>query len=155
MTKEAPVVENRPVRMCDSCGGVDTAPRHVHGVGPGQSPTNPAIADKALANAGDEHRSAILQQILNTETQVKHLDCCASDGCPDGSCNLIHRNSPAKTDGRDPAREDDVLRNGDLLDYIRSGAADNVGNDLNAQRTTHAQVDQEARAAVLYTELEN
>ena len=150
MTKETPAVEQRPVRMCDSCGGVDTAPRHVHGVGPGQSPTDPAVADKALANAGDAHRAAILQQILNTDTQVKHLDCCASDGCPDGSCNLIHKNSPAKTNGQDPAHESDVLRNDDLLAYLQSGAADSVGSDLNAQRTTNAQVDQESRAASLY-----
>lgn len=83
---EAPA---RPVRMCDGCGGVDDHPRHTHGLGPEDpNPTSPEIAKLAIENAG-EHLEAIITQVRDVATQVKHMDCCRADGCPDGTCHLV------------------------------------------------------------------
>lgn len=130
-TTDAP----RPVRMCDVCGGVDDHPRHVHATPAGQNPTPPHIAEVALENAGDKHRSAILAQILDTSTMVRHLDCCASFGCPDGSCNAIHAATSKDADGVHPANDPKALRGQALLDFIQSGKVDHVGANLNAQRS--------------------
>lgn len=91
------MADPRPHRMCDSCGGVDDHPRHVLATAPGESPTSPEVAEKALAaatEAGDQQN--ILAQIMDTSTVVKHMDCCAADGCPDGSCDSILKESKGK-----------------------------------------------------------
>ena len=81
--------DDRPTRMCDTCGGVDTAPRHVIGLGPDDpNPTAPDIAQAALKAAGTDN-AGILAQVMDTSTQVKHMDCCRADGCPDGSCDEV------------------------------------------------------------------
>jgi len=49
----------RVERGCDACGQVDDHPRHVR-------------YDPASGN-----------------DQIRHLDCCAQAGCPDGSCPEI------------------------------------------------------------------
>lgn len=80
----------RPVRMCDSCGGVDDHPRHVMGLGPNEpTPTPPDVAKAALKVAGADHFDTILAQIRDEVTVVKHMDCCRSDGCPDRSCDVV------------------------------------------------------------------
>lgn len=81
--------EARPLRMCDSCGGVDDHPRHVYALGPDQNPTSDEVASKALDNAVGEDRLTILKQIRDVFTQQKHLDCCRADGCPDGTCYQV------------------------------------------------------------------
>jgi hypothetical protein len=82
--------------MCDSCGGVDDHPRHVHGVDQGDGETSKEIAEKALDIAGDA-RGEILAQIMDTATVQKHIDCCAEDGCPTGSCNqFVNESKGAK-----------------------------------------------------------
>jgi hypothetical protein len=79
--------ETRPFRMCDSCGGVDDHPRHVHSASTGDLPVSDEIAEKALQNAGKEHYREILSQVRDDSQFQKHVDCCAKDGCPTGSCN--------------------------------------------------------------------
>jgi hypothetical protein len=78
----------RPVRMCDVCGGVDTDPRHVFGVAPGDGATSPEAAGKATDNAGKD-KAAILLQIMDNSTVMRHMDCCREAGCPDGSCDEV------------------------------------------------------------------
>lgn len=74
--------ETRPLRLCDSCGQVDDHPRHVYGTQEGESPTSPEVAEKALSAAKTaEDRSEILRQVMDTATTVKHMDCCAAEGC--------------------------------------------------------------------------
>lgn len=95
----------RPVRMCDACGGVDDHPRHVHGTAVGESNTTPDIVAKALDNVGSlgndldraSARLAVLGHVQDSSTQMKHLDCCAADGCPDGTCQLTVQGADGKT----------------------------------------------------------
>jgi hypothetical protein len=51
----------RVMQDCDECGQADDHPRHVH----------QDVKDGQLA------------------VQVRHLDCCAAAGCPDGTCGEI------------------------------------------------------------------
>ena len=109
-------------RLCMSCGKVDSHPRHVHGTAGGDAPTTPEIAARALAAASDSSREAVLAQIMDTSTVIKHLDCCAADGCPDGSCDVI---VPAA----------DGAKGSKLREFLTSGSSvAQVGADLNARR---------------------
>lgn len=48
-----------------------------------------------VCNAIDDHPR---HQIVGTIDKVApHLDCCASVGCPDGSCDVLVRNKGRKT----------------------------------------------------------
>lgn len=51
----------RVTRGCDACGQVDDHPRH----------SSMTVEDGQLAE------------------RMLHMDCCASAGCPDGSCDHI------------------------------------------------------------------
>lgn len=104
-------------RMCDSCGGVDDHPRHVHGLGEGEEPTSPAVAKKALENAGGDN-DAVLAHVYDKATQMKHLDCCQADGCPDGSCDVIL------------AGDAKGLKGKDLRSHLISGSVNHVGWEL-------------------------
>ena len=53
---------DRPIRPCDLCGQEDDHPRHMVAV---------AVGEDAEFE------------------QIRHLDCCASAGCPDGSCERL------------------------------------------------------------------
>lgn len=95
--------EVRPVRGCDSCGGVDDHPRHVFAHAPGDGATSAEVAVKMLDNAPPESREAIMAQVRDDSTIMKHMDCCRADGCPDGSCNVV-------TAGAESKRGDDLLK---------------------------------------------
>lgn len=82
-------MSERPFRMCDVCGGVDDHPRHVFACAEGECLIDDEIALLALTNAGEQHSRAILAQIRDTATSIRHMDCCAQAGCPDGSCETI------------------------------------------------------------------
>lgn len=90
-----------PLRMCDSCGGVDDHPRHVYGVVTGDGRVADDVAAKALENAGPEDFAEILRQIRDETTVMKHMDCCRADGCPDNVCDTV-------TDGAEDLRGDDL-----------------------------------------------
>lgn len=82
--------KERTYRMCDVCGQVDTDPRHVMAVAPGDGQTDPEVASKASERAsGKKHAEAIMQQIMDTSTIMRHMDCCREEGCPDGSCDEV------------------------------------------------------------------
>jgi hypothetical protein len=79
----------RPVRLCDSCAQTDNHPRHTHGLGPDEPMVySSEFTDKAIdLAAGDSAKlKGVLDGVRDTSTQVKHLDCCAADGCPDQTC---------------------------------------------------------------------
>lgn len=88
---EVPAAEVRPQRMCDVCGQVDDHPRHVFALAPGDGVTSPEIGAKALLAAGDDAdlSQAILAQVMDTTTIMRHMDCCKEVGCPDGTCNIV------------------------------------------------------------------
>ena len=104
--------DTRPLRVCDSCGGVDDSPRHGFVTRPGDGETNTDVLEKALENADStEGRRAVLLHARDNSFVLKHFDCCAADGCPDA--------------GRDDAVSCDELvaeakgaKDGDLLEFL-------------------------------------
>ena len=79
---------DRPLRVCDLCGGVDDHPRHTFG-GPQfnafRSPPDDVI-DKVLANAPADQRGRLLRELMDTSSLDLHKDCCRDAGCPTGEC---------------------------------------------------------------------
>lgn len=77
----------RPLRGCEVCGGVDSGPRHVVAVederlarstGLGGVPSAEMVR-KLVENGISEDG---LMALLDPTTSVRHMDCCASVGCP-------------------------------------------------------------------------
>jgi hypothetical protein len=111
----------RPIRVCDVCGGFDDHPRHVIGHAANEAPAVDQAVVKALAVHVDfttDEGGAAIADLMDTTLQLRHMDCCASVGCPDGTCVEIHRRTPA------PANS--PLRGDDLLEFLTSGAVDDV-----------------------------
>lgn len=79
----------RPLRLCDSCAQLDDHPRHVIGVASGDNTPPPEFVQRALDLAGPDNNAVVVSELLDTSTTMKHMDCCAADGCPDGSCTDI------------------------------------------------------------------
>lgn len=79
----------RPLRMCDTCGGVDDHPRHVFAHTPGEGRTSSDVAAAALAATPSDRVAAILDQIRDESTTMRHMDCCRDAGCPDGTCGRV------------------------------------------------------------------
>lgn len=80
-----------PPRLCDTCLTVDGDPRHVFGVRGDQAEQVTYTEEQrkqAVENAGGDSTkvAALLRDLMDSGTQSKHLDCCLSDGCPDGTC---------------------------------------------------------------------
>jgi hypothetical protein len=126
----------RPIRGCDVCGGVDDHPRHVFTGA--NAPANQEALKAVLDNESlaSDVKSYVIAALTDTTLQERHMDCCASSGCPDGSCTAIHASTSA------PA--DQPLVGQALLSYIESGAVDHIGEELNAQRLAEANQNQEA-----------
>lgn len=81
---------DRPLRLCDSCLIVDDEPRHVVGLSGEnevQTYTDEQRAQAIDNCAGDPAKlTALLRDLPDVATSMKHLHCCLSDGCPTGSC---------------------------------------------------------------------
>lgn len=78
---------DRPLRVCDLCGGVDDHPRHSFvGQVPGQAivpaPTD-EIINRVLEAASPQDRARLLRDLNDVTTTDRHRDCCAAAGCPD------------------------------------------------------------------------
>lgn len=66
------------LRFCDVCGGLDDHPRHViDGVTNGK-PSNDVLSTFKLDGAPVE----AIAQLFSPTTLVRHMDCCAAQGCP-------------------------------------------------------------------------
>jgi hypothetical protein len=87
VTPDGPV--DRPMRICDVCGQVDNHPRHTLTASLGEIPVNQANLARVLGmtDLTDEVKAAIVADIVDTTTQLRHFDCCTNVGCPDGTCN--------------------------------------------------------------------
>jgi hypothetical protein len=76
---------DRPLRVCDLCGGVDRDPRHVlSNTVPGDRFTRPGddIVSRVVDAAPSDQRGRLLNDLLDTTSSDRHLDCCAQAGCP-------------------------------------------------------------------------
>lgn len=101
--------DKRPLRICEVCGGVDDHPRHVYGVAEGDGVTDPEVAALAISNVkspGD--LPAIIAQVQDTSTIMRHMDCCREAGCPDGTCHIVTAGAES-------------LRGAKLLAHIQGG----------------------------------
>lgn len=129
--------ETRPLRMCDSCSQVDDHPRHVHGTGAGEANTTPEALAAALDAVGDDKmaRAAVLRHAQDSTTQMKHLDCCAMDGCPDGTCQLSIQGADGKTGP-------------DMLKHVQGAATTKrVGAYLDERAERYAKENEETQKA--------
>lgn len=82
----------RPLRLCDTCLVVDDDPRHVYatsGVAGDRVTYTEAQRQQAIASAGNDPQKllVLMRDIEDAATQMKHLDCCLGDGCPDQTCD--------------------------------------------------------------------
>lgn len=84
----ANIGEGRVLRVCDLCGGVDDHPRHVIAGTERDAFTRPSdeILNKVLDVAPAEERARLVQDLVDTTSSDRHLDCCAAAGCPTGTC---------------------------------------------------------------------
>ena len=84
--------EERPLRICDVCGGIDDHPRHVVAFAAGDAPAPNADALRAaVSHKGltEDQRLAMVNDINDTTLQSRHMDCCRAAGCPTGDCNSL------------------------------------------------------------------
>jgi len=110
--------EAREKRICDACGQVDTAPRHVFA----EDPANPLEVNEAFVEAvngrSDVSRAEkrlIIMDLRDRTLQMRHMDCCAEAGCPDGTCDSIVDAAGG-------------LQNDELVTFITEGNVDGLGN---------------------------
>lgn len=93
----------RPLRFCDLCGGLDDHPRHVTDYHPDEEvagkPDDEWLAGVDLSGAPIE----AVQQLLSGNKRVRHMDCCAAQGCP--TC-------------LDTEAENSGLRGQELIDHL-------------------------------------
>lgn len=86
------MAETRPQRVCDLCGQVDDHPRAVHLLGPDEAPNVPhqLILEVASRSDLDEAtKAAAVEELTDPRSALRHHDCCASAGCPAGTCGLV------------------------------------------------------------------
>lgn len=93
MTQPAVEATERPRRVCDVCYGFDTAPRHVIAHPQGAVPVAPDAVQRLAQNVDftTSEGAAALTDLMDTSVQLRHLDCCAETGCPDGTCTLVRQ----------------------------------------------------------------
>lgn len=107
--------ERAPLRVCDVCGGVDDHPRHVIAHADDDvAPADSKILAKIIADTdlALEVRTAAVADLVDRTLELRHMDCCRSVGCPDGTCDAI-----AATGAAD-------LRGDKLRAHLTSGAVD-------------------------------
>lgn len=90
--------QDRIVRMCDLCGGVDDHPRHMFDhTATGDGVTDASVMSIALDNAPDPiAREGVLNHFRDNSTTLRHMDCCREAGCPDGSCDYVTKGATDK-----------------------------------------------------------
>lgn len=117
-------MSDRPLRICDVCGGVDDHPRHVLAAAVGEIPVNSehAKAVLAMSDLSEEERQKLVDDIFDTSTQLRHMDCCAQVGCPDGSCDEIIKAMPGS-----------YVKGNKLVAFLTSGEVDKVGAKITAK----------------------
>jgi hypothetical protein len=92
---------DRPLRVCDLCGGVDRDPRHVLTSGNYPRPSD-EIAEKVMAAAPVADRARLMADLMDTSASDRHKDCCREAGCPQDVCG-------PETEGAEDLRGDDLV----------------------------------------------
>lgn len=117
---------DRPQRQCDVCGQVDDHPRHrvVFGAQDNPPPVDQDLIETVIANnsLSARDRSIIIRSINDPTDQLRHIDCCAQVGCPDGSCDAIRRTGAEK------------LRGPKLLAHLTSGKVNDLTSGASASQ---------------------
>lgn len=72
--------DERPLRFCDVCGELDDHPRHVVTLRPDSTDGRPDDLFLAGIRMGDAPITAV-EQLTRGNVQVRHLNCCADQGC--------------------------------------------------------------------------
>jgi len=80
---------DRLKRLCDSCGQYDDHPRHVVASTPDANVSTPEFIAKATKGVSGDEMPQVIADLMDTSVVMKHLDCCRTDGCPDGSCAVV------------------------------------------------------------------
>lgn len=143
----------RPYRYCEAgCGVVDQSPRHTVAFPPDSAPTPQSLIDAAIDTASSISPQAVkdvVTQARKNDERSYHMDCHAAAGCLDGTCTAIHELAPGTSvvPGTDLDAEDGITRDGDLLDFIRSGEVNHVGQEASERAAAEQQAIQEAEAA--------
>jgi hypothetical protein len=75
------VTDERPLRFCDLCGGLDDHPRHVKQLPPESLDGSPDAAVIASIKTAGEAPIEAIRQLYAENLQVRHMDCCAASGC--------------------------------------------------------------------------
>lgn len=133
----------RPLRICDVCGGYDDHPRHQVVWSPGQAPApDPEVYKKLIenigpANLGEPSAIAAVSDFFDTTVQLRHMDCCRQVGCTDGTCDVV---TAGATDLRGPDLQAHLeTRKGET--YFVDGRP---ASEVEAELVAAAQQDQEA-----------
>lgn len=72
-------MSERRLRLCDVCGGLDDHPRHVTGLPPGATEGTPST--EFLDSLASGAPVSAIAELMNPQTIVRHMDCCAANGC--------------------------------------------------------------------------
>lgn len=73
------MADARRLRLCDVCGGLDDHPRHVTGLAPGSTEGTPS--QEFLDSLAPGAPVSAIAELMNSQTIVRHMDCCAAQGC--------------------------------------------------------------------------
>jgi hypothetical protein len=90
--------DDRPLRVCDLCGGVDDHPRHVvAGVMRDVFHPSDGALERVMAEAPEDQRTELVRALMDTTSSDRHMDCCRDAGCPDGSCGVMTQGAEGMT----------------------------------------------------------
>lgn len=92
----ANIGSGRVLRVCDLCGGVDDHPRHVIAGTVGDAFPKPSdeILQKVIEAAPPGEVGRLINELVDTASSDRHLDCCAAAGCPTNTCGPQVANAP-------------------------------------------------------------
>lgn len=72
-------MSDRPLRLCDVCGGLDDHPRHVQSIAKSEPDALPS--PEFLDSLGTNVPASAIALLMNPRTRIRHHDCCAANGC--------------------------------------------------------------------------
>jgi hypothetical protein len=133
---------DRPLRVCDVCGGVDDHPRHT--IAGEKGTAGPPLRSSVAAVMGNEsltteQKAAALEDLYDTSSQLRHMDCCRKVGCPSGTCDHV-----AELGGVDGVTGADLLAHlEDNRSVLQERAESQALAEHDAQRTALAATDVE------------
>jgi hypothetical protein len=99
---------DRPIRVCDTCGLVDDHPKHV-AQHYSQAEATIILKTANRTDLPEEVKKQALAELVDAGTMTRHMDCCRAQGCPDGSCDTL------------VDKGKDHLRGAELVELLESG----------------------------------